>query len=759
MEQRIEPAIPAAENVQAACAITPAQPADQAAAMDALSTACAKRFTPEEMVLLQKAVAFAKNVHAGQKRESGEPYYTHPEQVAIMLFELGMDSHTVIAGLLHDVIEDGKDVDVAKLSSLFGSDIAEMVDGVTKLTKTGKNDLVTKEEAQAENLRKMFLAIAKDVRVVIIKLTDRLHNMRTLEYCCEEKRIRKAKETLEVYAPLAHRFGMGAIKCELEDLCFMYIWPEEYYKLKEAIGPQQAEHMRTLNTVIAAIQEQLKASGIEATVNGRPKHLYSIFKKLVKQNKTLEEIYDLIAVRVIVNTVSDCYAALGLIHSLWRPVPGRFKDYIAMPKTNMYRSIHTTLFSGEGSGMPFEVQIRTHEMHRAAEYGIAAHWMYKEGRGAQDDLDSKLAWLREALEMEHYSDTTREFVENIRKDFFSDYVYVLTPQGRIIDLVTGSTPLDFAYRIHSNVGNQTQHAKVNGAIVRLDYKLKNNDVVEIITSPNATPSRDWLKIVKTQQAKAKIRQWFKKANRAENIQRGKDMLAESIKRQGYSFSEATKPEYFADLLKRFNMNEPDDIYAAVGYGGVTTGQVAHKLLEHARKERQAAALQERLENLEAGADFKGAEKRGHHAGVIIQGDADMAVRFARCCSPLPGDEIIGYITRGRGVSIHRKDCPNIGDLMLDPDRIVEASWAVDAKNSYTAAIQIEAQERTGLLMEISQVLANMNISIITMSAKTDKNAVVWVQLTFDVISMDQLDNILKSIRKVRGTMRVYRINI
>ncbi len=739
--------------------IDPAAMQETGSYPDALTAACAPKFTPEEMALLQKAIAFAKEAHAGQKRESGEPYYIHPEQVAIMLCDMGMDSRTIIAGLLHDVIEDGKDIDVQKLTSLFGADIAEMVDGVSKLTQTGNRELITREEAQAENLRKMFLAIAKDVRVVIIKLADRLHNMRTLEYCSPEKRARKAKETLEVYAPLAHRFGMGAIKCELEDLSFMYLWPEEYKKLKSAIAPQQEDHMRTLNTVITTIQEQLKEAGIEASVNGRPKHLYSIYKKLVKQNKELAEIYDLIAVRVIVNTVKDCYAALGLIHSLWKPMPGRFKDYIAMPKTNMYRSIHTTLFSGEGNGMPFEVQIRTPEMHRAAEYGIAAHWMYKEGRGSQDDLDSKLAWLREALEMENYSDTTREFVENIRKDFFSDYVYVLTPQGRIIDLVTGSTPLDFAYRIHSNVGNQTQHAKVNGAIVRLDYKLKNNDVVEIITSPNASPSRDWLKIVKTQQAKAKIRQWFKRANRAENVQRGKEMITESLKRQGYTFAEAAKSEYFAELLKRFNMNEPEDIYAAVGYGGITTGQVTHKLLEQARKERREAALQAKLETMGSGADSKAQDKPGHNAGVIIEGDADMAVRFARCCSPLPGDDILGYVTRGRGVSIHRKDCPNIGDLMMDPDRIVEAHWASDARNSYTASIQIEGQERTGLLMEISQVLANMNISISTMSAKTDKNDIVWIQLSFDVVSAEQLDNILKSMRKIRGVNRVYRINV
>lgn len=727
------------------------------ASEDSLEVICAKKFTPQEMELLHKAMEIAQSAHEKQKRESGEPYYIHPEKVAAMLAEMGMDSHTVIAGLLHDVIEDG-DIDEQKLASIFGSDIAQMVDGVTKLTKTGYSDYITKEEAQAENLRKMFLAIAKDVRVVIIKLTDRLHNMRTLAYCSEEKRIRKAKETLEVYAPLAHRFGMGAIKCELEDLCFMYIWPEEYKKLREAIAPQQAEHMRTLKSVIATIEEHLKEAGVGASVSGRPKHLYSIYKKLVRQNKTLEEIYDLIAVRVVVNTVNDCYAALGVIHNLWRPMPGRFKDYIAMPKTNMYRSIHTTLFSGDGSGMPFEVQIRTNEMHRAAEYGIAAHWMYKEGRGVQDDLDNKLAWLREALEMENYSDNTKEFVENIRKDFFSDYVYVLTPQGRIIDLVTGSTPLDFAYRIHTNVGSQTQHAKVNGAIVRLDYKLKNNDVVEIITSPNASPSRDWLKIVKTQQAKAKIRQWFKKANRAENIQRGREMLAEAIKRQGFTVAEATKSEYFIELLKRYNMSEPDDIYAAVGYGGVTTGQVTHKLLEQARKERREAELLEKLENMEPG-DARAAERPSHNAGVVIEGNADMAVRFARCCSPLPGDNIIGYITRGRGVSIHRKDCPNIDDLMLDSERIIDAHWASGTKSSYAATIQVEAHERTGLLMEISQVLANLNISIITMNAKTDKNDIVWTLLSFEVVNADQLDNIIKNMRKIRGVTRAYRVNV
>ena len=539
-----------------------------------------------------------------------------------------------------------------------------------------------------------------------------------------------------------------------------YLWPEEYKKLEQAMIPYQEERMHTLNKAMEEIEKALKEAGIEATLSGRPKHFYSIYKKTVRQQKTIDEIYDLIAIRVIVNTINDCYATLGIIHSLWKPMPGRFKDYIAMPKTNMYRSLHTTLFSNDGMGMPFEVQIRTPEMHKAAEYGIAAHWMYKEGRSNPDDLDSKLAWLREALSLEADSNTTREFIENIRKDFFGDYVYVLTPQGKIIDLVTGSTPIDFAYRIHSNVGNHVQHAKVNGALVRLDYKLKNNDVVEIITSPNAAPSYDWLKIAKTQQAKAKIRTWFKKANREENIQRGKDMLSEALKRQGAQLSDFTgKKEYFEDILKKFNMSDLDDVYASIGYGGITTGQVTNKLLEQAKKEAKAAAAAERLERLEEEQQSR-PENRGNGKGVIVEGDTGMVVRFARCCTPLPGDDIIGYVTRGRGVSIHRKDCPNIGDLLMDPERVVRAEWANNAKSSYTATIQVVADERTGLLMDVSQVLAGMNISITAMTAKVDKanQNIIQIQLSFDVSSTEQLNNIIKSMRKVRSVKEVYRVN-
>ncbi|MDD7415573.1 MAG: bifunctional (p)ppGpp synthetase/guanosine-3',5'-bis(diphosphate) 3'-pyrophosphohydrolase [Eubacteriales bacterium] len=721
--------------------------------MDELINMCAAKYSPEEMEMLKKAIDFASEAHKGQRRESGEPYIMHPIAVAKMLFEMSMDENTVIAGLLHDTVEDNPNITVDIIRSEFGDDVANMVDGVTKLTKSGNAGLLSKEDRQAENLRKMFMAIANDVRVVIIKLADRLHNMRTLEYCDGEKRIRKAHETLEVYAPLAHRFGMGAIKCELEDLSFEYLYPEEAKKLKNAIEPQKRERMQLLEHAMSVIKEQLAAIGIEAEVSGRPKHLYSIYKKVVKQNVTVDKIYDLIAIRVIVHTVNDCYAALGVIHSIWPPMPGRFKDYIAMPKTNKYRSLHTTLFGD--NGMPFEVQIRTQEMHRAAEYGIAAHWMYKEGRTTQDDLDSKVAWLREALEYENLADTTREFVENIRKDFFSDFVFVLTPKGEIIDLPTGSTPVDFAYRIHTNVGNHTQHAKVNGAMVKLEYKLKNHDVVEIITSPQATPSRDWLSFVKTQQAKAKIRNWFKKANREENIQKGKEMLQEAMRRQSNQYSEAIKPEYFDELLQRYSMTDIDDIYAAIGYGGLTTRQIVHPLIEHAKRDRQE---QERLQAAADGSKGSDSKPSGSVHGIRVVGQENMAVRFAGCCTPLPGDEIIGYITRGRGVSVHRRDCENAEALLRDADRIIQVEWATDEKTKYPVNITILATERVGLLMSISQMLMNMNINLRSINANQDSDDIVTVKLTFDVNNAEHLESILKNLKKVDGVTNVFRTN-
>lgn len=720
--------------------------------MDRLTPICEKKYSPEKLELIRRAEAFARRAHDGQKRESGEPYYVHPEAVAILLAQMDMDAETVAAGLLHDVVEDGDGITVEKLSELFGEDIARMVDGVTKLTKTGHNsDLATREERQAENLRKMYLAMANDVRVVIIKLADRLHNMRTLNNCSLEKRQRISRETLDVYAPLADRFGMGAIKAELEDLSFEYLYPEEWRHLCSLIEPQQEERMKLLNSAVKTIVSALDKNGIKCEISGRRKHMYSIFRKLKKNNKSLNEIYDLVAIRVIVNTVSDCYAALGVIHSLWRPMPGRFKDYISMPKTNMYRSLHTTLFSDHG--MPFEVQIRTHEMHRTAEYGVAAHWLYKEGRARPDELDSKLAWVRDLVSYESEADSTREFIENIRKDFFSDYVYVLTPSGEIIDLPTGSTPVDFAYRIHTNVGNHIQHAKVNGALVKLDHKLKTHDVVEIITSQTAAPSRGWLNFVKTSQAKSKIRQWFKKANREENIVRGREMLTEAAKRQGKKLSDLITPELCAPLLKRFTFNDMDDVYAAIGYGGMTTGQALHKLMEEYRKAEKLQELEEKAQKKEEVRESFDDQGRG----VVVKGYHDMVVHFAKCCTPVPGDEIFGYITRGRGVSVHRRDCPNADQLMLDVERIIPVEWVTGANQIFPVTVHVLAEERSGVMMDITLLLTNMRINTKYLTARSMGDT-VDIQITFDVKNAEQLQSIIKSIKKIDSVISVERSN-
>ena len=622
-----------------------------------------------------------------------------------------------------------------------------------EVTKLDRITFASKEEEQAENLRKMFLAIANDVRVVVIKLADRLHNMRTLGYCSKEKRVRKARETMDVYAPLADRFGMGAIKVELEDLSFSYLMPEECRRLQSLIEPKQEERMGLLKKAMHKLEIALKDAGIKAEVSGRRKHIYSIYRKLNIKKVGLNEIYDLVALRIIVDTVQDCYGALGIVHSLWRPFPGRFKDYISMPKTNMYRSLHTTLFSD--LGMPFEVQIRTWEMHRTAEYGIAAHWMYKEGRTRQDELDTKLAWLRQLVDYDSDANSTKEYVDNVRHDFFSDYVFVLTPNGEIIDLPLGSTPVDFAYRIHSNVGNHTQHAKVNGALVKLDCKLKTHDVVEIITNPQATPSRDWLNFVKTSQAKAKIKQWFKKANREENIVRGKEMLADAARRQGQKLADLTKAELCKPLLKRFSMNEMDDIYAAIGYGGITTGQALHKLMEARRKVQREEELARKLEEQEH-SPAKSFDANGR--AVIVKGEANMVVRFAQCCSPLPGDEIFGYITRGRGVSIHSRNCPNAAALLADADRIIDVSWADGESAKFPVTIHIVASERVGLLMDISQMLMNMKININLVNAKpVEDGTKIEATMGFQVQNAEHLDSIIKNLMKINGVKSVSRV--
>lgn len=713
-----------------------------------------RQYTPEQTKLFEKAVAFAINAHASQLRESGEPYIAHPIEVSRMVMRMGMDADSVIAAILHDVVEDGDNITIDDIKREFGDDVATLVDGVTKLTKSGKQTYVTKKQEQSENLRKLFLAIAADVRVVIIKLADRLHNMRTLAYCNPYKRMRKAKETLEVYAPLAHRFGMGAIKGEMEDLSFMYMKPVEYADISRQFKEKQEERQETLDEAMEQIREQLKEAGIEATISGRPKHLYSVYRKMQRLNSGINEVYDLIAIRVIVDSINDCYAALGVIHASWKPIPGRFKDYIATPKPNMYRSLHTTLLAP--NGIPFEVQIRTKEMHRTAEYGIAAHWMYKEGRAVQSLLDKKTSWLRQVLEAKDNTEDSKEFVDSIMKDFLGEYVFVLTPRGEIIDLPKGSTPLDFAYRIHTNIGHHCQGARVNGSLVRLDYKLKTNDVVEIITSNSQPgPSRDWLKIVKTQSARNKIRQWFKKVNRDENIARGRDMLEDSAKRQGEQLSELMKPEFYNEMLQRYHMGALEDMYSAIGFGGLSAGQVLHRLMDAKKKNDKVEALAEKMKKSEAEEAPKGHIPVN---GIIVKGDPGMAVRFGNCCNPLPGDPIIGYITRGRGVSVHRMDCPNVANLLNEKDRIIDVEWAINSKSSFNASLQIEGENRPGTLSQISATLSGLNISIQSISGRPMADDRYVIDMTFEVANTEQLNVIIKNLKKLKCVGEVHRMN-
>ena len=681
------------------------------------------KFGPEKGKTMEEAVAFASAVHGDQKRESGEPYIVHPIAVSEYLLDMGMDAATVIAGVLHDTVEDGRNITVDEIAKRFSPEVAHLVDGVTKLTRSGQKEYVTKKQEQNENLTKLFLAIADDVRVVIIKLADRLHNMHTLEYCTREKQIRKAKETLEVYTPLAHRFGIGVLRSELEDLSFKYLMPEEYERIRSLVSRQQEERLKLLGTAMERMKELMKEAGIDAELSGRPKHLWSTYRKMQRNNASISEIYDLIAIRVIVNTVNDCYAALGIIHAEWKPLPGRFKDYIAMPKPNLYRSLHTTLMNK--NGIPFEVQIRTHEMHETAEYGVAAHWMYKEGRTVQTEMDKRTSWLRQVVEeAKDNSEDNSEFAENVVKDYLGEYVYVLTPKGEILDLPIGSTPLDFAYRIHTNVGHHTQHAKVNGNMVRLDYVLKTNDVVEIITSnTHLCPSRDWLNIVKTQSAKNRIKQWFKKANREENIQKGRE---------------------------------------AIGYGGISSGQVLHKLMEMKRKADKLEEMQERLQSAvdaPAASQKPAAQnKRKPVNGIIVAGDPGMSVHFSNCCNPLPGDKIVGYITRGRGVSIHRADCRNMPRLSLEPERFVPVEWAASSTEEFSATVYIHVVDKTGSLLEVSRLLTTMNVYISDMNAQTSADGVATMLVTFVVSGTEQLNHIMSNLRKLKSVIEVRRVN-
>lgn len=702
--------------------------------------------------LLDKAYAMAKKAHEGQLRESGEPYITHPLEVAHILADLEMDCTTIIAGLLHDTVED-TNCSFEDIKEQFGESAAMLVDGVTKLDKI---PYTTKEELQAENLRKMFLAMAKDIRVILIKLADREHNINTLKYMPEDKQKEKARETLEIYAPLAHRLGISRIKWELEDSSFRYLHPKEYYDLVEKIAKKRREREEYINSIIEEIRSKTTELGIETQIEGRPKHFYSIYRKMKQQNKTIDQIYDLFAVRVIVNTVKDCYAVLGLVHELYKPMPGRFKDYIAMPKPNMYQSLHTTLIGHDGH--PFEVQIRTHEMHRVAEFGIAAHWKYKEGVTGRNELDNKLAWLRQMLEWQKEARDANEFVETVKVDLFADEVFVFTPKGDVINLPIGSTPIDFAYAIHSAIGNKMMGARVNGEIVKLNYQLKNGDIVEILTSSSVHgPSRDWLNIVKSSQARNKIRQWFKKANREENIQRGREIIERELKKQGLQYSQLFRNEWVDIVLKKYNFNTVDDMLSAVGYGGIGVNKIIARLKEEYRKTLKAEELAE-LERDQAKQD-KDPEKRKKKPpenGVIVKGIENCLVRLSRCCNPVPGDEIIGYVTRGRGVSVHRKDCVNVTGAREEKERLIEVQWYTAGNASYKAEITIMANDRTQLLMEVTNTLGEAKIPLKAMNARTTRDQIAIIGLTLEIVDTEQLEKIIKKLRKVDGVFEVTR---
>ena len=709
-----------------------------------------KKMDPEGCELVRKAYEFAENAHRGQVRKSGEPYFMHPVSVASILTDLMIDATTVAAGFLHDTVEDCKDITLDTLREEFNDEVALLVDGVTKLDKL---DFTNREEQKAESLRKMILAMSKDIRVVVIKLADRLHNMRTLRFQAPDRQKAIAHETLDIYAPLAHRLGINSIKSELEDLSFKYIDPESFHDIVQKVGLRRTEREENIRMVISELSEKLDAQNISYEMDGRPKHLYSIYKKMKGQGKTFDQIYDLIAVRVLVDSVQDCYTVLGIVHTLWNQIPGRFKDYISVPKGNMYQSLHTTVIGGRKMPFPFEIQIRTREMHRVAEFGVAAHWRYKEGGAAGGDLDNKLYWLRQILDWQGETRDSQEFIDSLKTDLFSEEVLIFTPKGDIISMPRGATPIDFAYRIHSGVGNQCVGAKINGRIVPLEYELETGDRVEIITSSTSKgPGADWLRIVKTQQAKSKIRQFMKREMRGENVLKGKDMVEKEAKRRGVVLSSLTKPEYCEPLLKRYAFAEMDDIYGAVGYGGIASAYVVSRLMEEQRKaETPALPKVQEVSHEEA---QKHLGKPSH--GVYVKGESGMLVRFARCCNPVPGDEIVGYITRGRGVTVHKADCINATNS--EQERMVEVSWAGgDQLSEFNASINIIAYDHVSLLGELALCIGNMDVPIVAVSAKRDeKKKTCSITMVIQVKSREQMDRVFTQVRKRSDIIEIYR---
>lgn len=714
-----------------------------------------------DISLIEKAFNVANTAHNGQVRKSGEPYIIHPLCVAIILAELELDKETIVAGLLHDVVEDTI-MTTEEITIEFSEEVALLVDGVTKLGQLSYS--LDKVEVQAENLRKMFLAMAKDIRVILIKLADRLHNMRTLKYMKAEKQKEKARETMDIYAPIAQRLGISKIKIELDDLSLKYLEPEVYYDLVEKINLRKSERVQFVEDIVEEVRTQVLNSGIEAQIDGRIKHFFSIYKKMVNQDKTLDQIYDLFAVRIIVETVKDCYAALGIIHELYKPIPGRFKDYIAMPKPNMYQSLHTTLIGP--NGQPFEIQIRTFEMHRTAEYGIAAHWKYKEasdGKHVEEQEAAKLSWLRQILEWQKDMSDNKEFMSLLKSDFdmFSENVYCFTPSGDVKNLPNGSTPIDFAFSIHSAVGNKMVGARVNGKLVTIDYVLQNGDRVEILTSHNSKgPSRDWLSIVKSTQAKSKINQWFKNELKEDNIVKGKEMLIQYCKAKSISQNEIMKPEYMSIIMRKYGFKDWESVNAAIGHGGLKEGQVINKLVEEYDKIHKKEITDDKvLANIsESKEKIRVVKSKG---GIVVKGIHDVAVRFSKCCSPVPGDEIIGFITRGRGVSIHRTDCVNVINIAdAERVRLIDAEWQQSENSSnnemYTAEIMIFANNRTGILVDISKIFTETKTDVTTMNCRTSKQGTASISIAFEIRGIDELNRIIDKLRRVESILDIER---
>ena len=710
-----------------------------------------KKFDPEGKGcdLIERAYRFAEKAHEDQRRKSGEPYIVHPMYVASILTELMIDPPTIAASLLHDTVEDCEGVTLQGLQNEFGEEVARLVDGVTKLEKL---DFADREERQAESLRKMILAMSKDIRVVLIKLADRLHNMRTMRFQAVDRQVAISRETLDIYAPLAHRLGVYTIKQELEDLALRYIDPEGYQDVARKVGMKRAEREENIKLVISELSQKLNEAGLHYDIDGRPKHLYSIYRKMVIQNKPFDQIYDLIAIRVIVDTIPECYTVLGIAHTLWNQVPGRFKDYISVPKANMYQSLHTTVVGGRRIPFPFEIQIRTWDMHRVAEYGIAAHWRYKEGGQKDGGLDEKLYWLRQILDWQSETRDSHEFIDSLKTDLFSEEVFLFTPKGDIISMQRGATPLDFAYRIHSHIGNSCVGAKINGKMVPLDTQLETGDRVEIMTSSASKgPSMDWIKIVKTQQAKAKIRQFLRKELRGENMQKGREMLEHEAKRRGVKLGEYTKPEYYEPILKKYMFQDLDDIYGAIGYGGIAAVYVLSRLIDEKQK-KEAPAPKVPVVTSENTPPPPPQGKPTH--GIYVHGEAGMLVRFARCCNPVPGDDIVGYITRGRGVTIHKSDCVNA--LHTEPERAVPVSWADQGAGTFSANIQIICYDHNSLLGELTNFIDDLGLPITAISVKINKNKTCTITMTLQVKSREQLDNALRKLQKRSDVIEAYR---